>query len=109
MKPYVEACERNRGPILDALRVEPLLISTDSPERNLEFRAKLSIPWPLLSDARHEVADLMAEVSRELGLLLGRIRAACGTRICLETFPTRVGRGAGSAVLESARAGQGPH
>ena len=40
------------------------------------------------------------EVSRELGLLLGQIRAVHGTRICLETFPTRVGRGAGSAVME---------
>lgn len=40
------------------------------------------------------------EVSAELGLSLGRIAQATGARICLETFPTRVGRGAGTAPLE---------
>lgn len=40
------------------------------------------------------------EVSREQGLKLSRIGKACGARIATETFPTRVGRGAGSAVID---------
>ncbi len=39
-------------------------------------------------------------VTVEQGLKLSRIGKACGARVCTETFPTRVGRGAGSAVLE---------
>ncbi len=42
---------------LDALGIEPLLISADHPERNQRFREKLSIPFTLLSDVDHAVAD----------------------------------------------------
>lgn len=40
------------------------------------------------------------EISAELGLMLGRIGEASGARVCVETFPTRIGRGAGTARLE---------
>jgi peroxiredoxin len=43
---------------LDALGITPLLISADHPERNKAFREKLKIPFPLLSDEDHAVADL---------------------------------------------------
>ena len=39
------------------LGVEPLLISADSPESNRRFQQKLAIPFPLLSDEDHAVAD----------------------------------------------------
>ena len=39
-------------------------------------------------------------ISVELGLKLARISAATGARICVETFPTRISRGAGSARME---------
>ncbi len=45
-------------PRLDALGIEPLLISADTPERNQRFREKLKIPFTLLSDVDHAVADL---------------------------------------------------
>ena len=35
----------------------PLLISCDDPARNQKFRQKLSIPFPLLSDENHTLAD----------------------------------------------------
>ena len=35
----------------------PLFISTDSPQRNRSFREKHSIPFTLLSDEDHAVAD----------------------------------------------------
>lgn len=40
------------------------------------------------------------EVSAEMSILLSRIAAATGARVCLETFPTRVARGAGRGKLE---------
>lgn len=40
-----------------ALNIAPLLISCDSPEANQRFRKKLSIPFPLLTDRDHAVAD----------------------------------------------------
>ena len=39
-------------------------------------------------------------VTAEMGDLAGRIAASTGARLCLETFPTRVARGAGRAVME---------
>jgi acetolactate synthase-1/2/3 large subunit len=39
-------------------------------------------------------------ISLELGLMLSKLGQATGARICVETFPTRVSRGAGSAELE---------
>ena len=39
------------------MNVEPVLISTDTPERNTKFREKMVIDWPTLSDPLHEVAD----------------------------------------------------
>ncbi len=41
-----------------------------------------------------------AEISPELGHKLAQLGAASGARVCVETFPTRIGRGAGSARLE---------
>jgi len=40
------------------------------------------------------------EVTLEQGLKLSRIGRACGARVGTDTFPTRIQRGAGSAVLE---------
>ena len=40
------------------------------------------------------------EITVAQGLLLGKLRQACSIRICVETFPTRIGRGAGSAEIE---------
>lgn len=40
------------------------------------------------------------EITREHGLLLGKIGQATGSRICTEVFPTRQARGAGTAVIE---------
>ncbi|RMG09075.1 MAG: hypothetical protein D6731_20490 [Planctomycetota bacterium] len=39
------------------MNVEPILISADPPERNRIFREKMHLPWPLLSDEDHAVAD----------------------------------------------------
>ena len=40
------------------------------------------------------------EVSAEMGILLSKVATATGARVCLETFPTRVARGAGRGRLE---------
>jgi acetolactate synthase I/II/III large subunit len=40
------------------------------------------------------------EITAELGILLGKLGQATGARLCVETFPTRIRRGAGSAQLE---------
>ena len=40
------------------------------------------------------------EVDNQQGLMLSRIGKASGARVCTETFPSRVARGAGSAVIE---------
>ncbi|MFT5482072.1 MAG: acetolactate synthase-1/2/3 large subunit [Halieaceae bacterium] len=40
------------------------------------------------------------EVTAEMGVMLGRLAEATGARVCLETFPTRVARGAGRGKLE---------
>lgn len=40
------------------------------------------------------------EVTTEMTLLLSQISEATGARICVETFPTRIGRGAGSGKIE---------
>lgn len=47
-------------------------------------------------------AMLMAgsNISAQAGLLLSQIGQACGARVCIETFPTRVTRGAGSGEME---------
>ncbi|RME76067.1 MAG: hypothetical protein D6776_01920 [Planctomycetota bacterium] len=44
-----ERCER--------ADLEILLISADDPATNRRFRERLAIPYPLLSDRTHEVAD----------------------------------------------------
>jgi acetolactate synthase-1/2/3 large subunit len=40
------------------------------------------------------------EVDIQQGLMLSRIGKASGARVCTETFPSRVARGAGTAVIE---------
>lgn len=43
---------------LGALGIEPILISADPPERNRRFwREKRGVPWPILADEDHAVAD----------------------------------------------------
>ena len=40
------------------------------------------------------------EIDSEQGLMLSRIGKACGARVCTDTFPARVARGAGTAVID---------
>ena len=40
------------------------------------------------------------DVDCQKGLMLSRIAKACGARVCTETFPARVARGAGTAVID---------
>ncbi len=40
------------------------------------------------------------EVDNQQGLMLSRIGKASGARVCTETFPARVARGAGTAVID---------
>ncbi len=40
------------------------------------------------------------EVDAQRGLMLSRIGKACGARVMTDTFPTRVARGAGTAVID---------
>ncbi len=40
------------------------------------------------------------EIGADMGQLLGRIASASGARVCTDTFPPRVRRGAGTAKLE---------
>jgi len=40
------------------------------------------------------------DIDTERGLMLSRIGKAAGARICTETFPARVARGAGTAVID---------
>jgi acetolactate synthase-1/2/3 large subunit len=40
------------------------------------------------------------EIDTEQGLMLSRIGKASGARVCTETFPARVSRGAGTAVID---------
>ncbi|MFK7977877.1 MAG: acetolactate synthase large subunit [Halioglobus sp.] len=54
----------------------------------------------LLTQSSNAMLFVGGSVSLELGHQLGRVAAATGSRICLETFPTRVTRGAGSAKME---------
>ncbi|MDH4041269.1 MAG: acetolactate synthase large subunit [Gammaproteobacteria bacterium] len=54
----------------------------------------------LKSGARCMVMIGGREVDSERGLLLSRIGAAAGVRVCTEVFPGRVARGAGTAVID---------
>ncbi|GAB5415708.1 MAG: acetolactate synthase large subunit [Congregibacter sp.] len=40
------------------------------------------------------------EVSEEIGMLASKLAAKTGARVCVETFPTRIARGAGRAKIE---------
>jgi acetolactate synthase-1/2/3 large subunit len=40
------------------------------------------------------------EIDSQRGLMLSRIGRACGARVSTEVFPTRIARGAGTAVIE---------
>jgi acetolactate synthase-1/2/3 large subunit len=40
------------------------------------------------------------QISADMGVMLSKLAAATGARVCLETFPTRVARGAGRGKLE---------
>jgi acetolactate synthase-1/2/3 large subunit len=40
------------------------------------------------------------EIDTEQGLMLSRIGKASGARVCTETFPARISRGAGTAVID---------
>ncbi len=53
-----EACDfRDRYGDLKKAGYELVGVSPDSPERNARFRAKEDLPFPLLSDENHELAE----------------------------------------------------
>ncbi len=54
----------------------------------------------LLQNCKSGMLFVGGQVSIELGHELSRISQVTDSRICLETFPTRVSRGAGSAKME---------
>ncbi len=54
----------------------------------------------LLRNSKAGMLFVGGHISIELGHELSRISQVTGCRICLETFPTRVERGAGSAKME---------
>lgn len=54
----VEACDfRDSYGDLKKAGYELVGVSPDSPERNARFRAKEGLPFPLLSDENHELAE----------------------------------------------------
>ncbi len=67
---------------------------------------------PISDDDIQKVASLLkgdgqnmimvggGEVTQEMTLMLSQISEATGARVCIETFPVRVGRGAGSGKIE---------
>lgn len=54
----------------------------------------------LLRNSNNAMLFVGGYVSTELGHQLSRISQVTGCRLCMETFPTRVSRGAGSAKME---------
>jgi peroxiredoxin Q/BCP len=54
----VEACEfRDNIPIFEGINAEVVGISPDTVRRQLNFKKKFDLPYSLLADANHEVAD----------------------------------------------------
>jgi thioredoxin-dependent peroxiredoxin len=55
-----EACDfRDRYEDLRNAGYELVGVSPDKPERNARFRAKEGLPFPLLSDENHQLAELL--------------------------------------------------
>jgi acetolactate synthase-1/2/3 large subunit len=54
----------------------------------------------LLASAKPSMLLVDGNISAEAGILLGKISQVTGARICTDTFPTRMRRGAGTAKLE---------
>jgi len=82
--------------------------NSNGPEGAVTVAPPASVPASLIDDA---VARLQSgkncmlmiggrEVDSNRGLMLSRIGKACGARVGTDTFPARVARGAGTAVLE---------
>ncbi len=83
---------------------------SDNPSPLPEVRAPNTLT-PVSPEKIKEAANLLSKsdagmifvggyISTELGHQLSRISQATGCRICVETFPTRISRGAGSAKVE---------
>ena len=82
--------------------------NSNGPEGCCDCRARRPVPASRIDEA---VARLQSgkncmlmiggrEVDSNRGLMLSRIGKACGARVGTDTFPARVARGAGTAVLE---------
>lgn len=54
----------------------------------------------MLNSEKNNMILVGGVITEALGLQLSKLGEACGVRICVETFPTRIRRGAGSGVLE---------
>lgn len=97
-------------------KVSSLILPADVSwgDNSSELPARLAAPQaqPVQQSKIQAAADLLVKsksamifvggdtVTLELGHQLSKISQAMGCRICLETFPSRVTRGAGSAQLE---------
>ena len=67
-----EACEfRDNYDLFVKKGVRVAGISTDGAERHTSFKQKLTLPFHLLSDGGHRIADLFG-VKRSLGIIPGR-------------------------------------
>jgi acetolactate synthase-1/2/3 large subunit len=83
-----ESCEGAQG----AVAIPP---PAPVPEERIARAVKL------LQSGRNTVLMIGGrEVDSQRGLMLSRIGRACGVRVTTDVFPTRVARGAGTAVLD---------
>jgi acetolactate synthase-1/2/3 large subunit len=82
--------------------------NSSGPEPSVEVPGPASVPESRIDEAVQRLRGggncmIMIggrEVDSQRGLMLNRIGKACGARISTETFPARVARGAGTAVLD---------
>ncbi len=54
-----ESCNLSSANEIDKFKVKVMLASTDTPEKNLEFRKKHSLQLPMISDPKGELATKM--------------------------------------------------
>jgi len=79
------------GPEGAVPRTKPAPVPAERVKKALEM---------LKSDANCMIMVGGREIDSQRGLMLSRIAKAAGVRVCAETFPGRMARGAGSAVID---------
>jgi len=104
----ISAAGRNKVASL----ILPADVSWNDNPNELPAAAPISVPQPVDEARIAEALELLRSsdksmifvggdtVSAELGHQLSRVAQHTGSRLCLETFPTRVSRGAGRAQME---------